>query len=162
MNEANTTIMPQKNLWSRRGARRCLAFFLALLMGFTLVTMPAEAFSFKGLFKKVSNAITQTVKKVSNLVDRSDTKTINSYAELNSFVSSLFAPSDITANLGSDIYIPSNKRIVPVMRNLTLNLNGHTIYSDNPEYAIFISYGRKVTINGSGSIIASRIHNELV
>lgn len=134
----------------RRGANRVLAFFLAVVMVFSVTTTPVDAFSLGGFFKKVSNAISSTVKAVQRIVDTSDSKTVYSFSDLNSFTSSLFAPTNITVKLGSDIYVPSNRNITSVLHNVDMNLNGHTIYSDNPSQTLFISYGRKFKIyNGT-------------
>ena len=139
----------------RRGASRGLAFFLAVVMVFSVTTTPVDAFSLGGFFKKVSNAISSTVKAVQRIVDTSDNKTVYSFSDLNSFTSSLFAPTNITVKLGSDIYVPSNRNITSVLHNVDMNLNGHTIYSDNPSQTLFISYGRKFKIY-NGTIVQRR------
>lgn len=141
----------------RRGASRGLAFFLAVVMVFSVTVTPVDAFSLGGFFKKVSNAISSTVKAVQRIVDTSDNKTVYSFSELNSFTCSLFAPTDITVKLGKDIYVPSNRNISSVLHNVTMDLNGHTIYSDNPGQALFISYGRNFKVyNGT---FVQRVNN---
>ena len=139
----------------RIGASRGLAFLLAVAMVFSVTTTPVDAFSLGGFFKKVSNAISSTVKAVQRIVDTSDSKTVYSFSDLNSFTSSLFAPTNITVKLGSDIYVPSNRNITSVLHNVDMNLNGHTIYSDNPSQTLFISYGRKFKIY-NGTIVQRR------
>lgn len=139
----------------RRGASRGLAFLLAVAMVFSVTTTPVDAFSLGSFFKKVSNAISSTVKAVQRIVDTSDNKTVYSFSDLNSFTSSLFAPTNITVKLGKDIYVPSNRNISSVLHNVTMDLNGKTIYSDNPSQTLFISYGRKFTIS-NGTIVQRR------
>ena len=116
----------------RKGAKRGLSFMLAIVMVFSVMTTPVDAFSLGGFFKKVSNAISSTVKAVQRIVDTSDNKTVYSFSELNSFTASLFAPTDIKVKLGSDIYVPYNRNITSVLHDVDMNLNGHTIYRDNP------------------------------
>lgn len=67
----------------------------------------------------------------------------------------MFAPTNITVKLGKDIYVPSNRNISSVLHNVTMDLNGKTIYSDNPSQTLFISYGRKFTIS-NGTIVQRR------
>ncbi|MDD6037627.1 MAG: hypothetical protein PUD20_02330, partial [bacterium] len=143
---------PMMKRRTRKSASRILAFFLAVVMVFSVTTTPVDAFSLGGFFKKVSNAISNTVKAVQRIVDTSDNKTVYSFSELNSFTASLFAPKDIKVKLGADIYVPSNRNIASALHNVDMNLNGHKIYSDNPSQAILISYGRRFDIH-DGTIV---------
>lgn len=140
----------------KRRAGRGLAFLLAIVMVFQVTVTPVDAFSLGGFFKKVSNAISNTVKSVQKIVDTSSSKTVYSYSELNSFLGSLFAPKNITVKLGADIYVPSNRTIASALHNVDMDMNGHTIYSDNPGEAIIISYGR--TFNIRGGTIVQRVN----
>lgn len=144
----------------KRRAGRGLAFLLAIVMVFQVTVTPVDAFSLGGFFKKVSNAISNTVKSVQKIVDTSSSKTVYSYSELNSFLCSLFAPKDITVKLGADIYVPSNRTIASALHNVDMDMNGHTIYSDNPGEAIIISYGRTFNIRGGtrGGTIVQRVN----
>lgn len=144
----------------KRRAGRGLAFLLAIVMVFQVTVTPVDAFSLGGFFKKVSNAISNTVKSVQKIVDTSSSKTVYSYSELNSFLGSLFAPKNITVKLGADIYVPSNRTIASALHNVDMDMNGHTIYSDNPGEAIIISYGRTFNISGGirGGTIVQRVN----
>lgn len=140
----------------KRRAGRGLAFLLAIVMVFQVTVTPVDAFSLGGFFKKVSNTISNTVKSIQKIVDTSSSKTVYSYSELNSFLGSLFAPKNITVKLGADIYVPSNRTIASALHNVDMDMNGHTIYSDNPGEAIIISYGR--TFNIRGGTIVQRVN----
>ena len=137
----------------KRFASRALALFLTVVLVLNVNTIPADAFSLGGLFKKVSNV----VKSIQKIVDTSDNKTVYSFSELNSFTSSLFAPTNIKIKLGADIYVPSNRNITSVLHNVDLNLNGHTIYCNNSGQAFFISYGREFKIY-DGKVV-QRVNN---
>lgn len=144
----------------KRRAGRGLAFLLAIVMVFQVTVTPVDAFSLGGFFKKVSNTISNTVKSIQKIVDTSSSKTVYSYSELNSFLGSLFAPKNITVKLGADIYVPSNRNIASALHNVDMDMNGHTIYSDNPGEAIIISYGRTFNIRGGtrGGTIVQRVN----
>lgn len=144
----------------KRRAGRGLAFLLAIVMVFQVTVTPVDAFSLGGFFKKVSNTISNTVKSIQKIVDTSSSKTVYSYSELNSFLCSLFAPKDIKVKLGADIYVPSNRTIASALHNVDMDMNGHTIYSDNPGEAIIISYGRTFNISGGirGGTIVQRVN----
>ena len=62
----------------KRRAGRGLAFLLAIVMVFQVTVTPVDAFSLGGFFKKVSNAISNTVKSVQKIVDTSSGKTVYS------------------------------------------------------------------------------------
>lgn len=140
----------------KRRAGRGLAFLLAIVMVFQVTVTPVDAFSLGGFFKKVSNTISNTVKSIQKIVDTSSSKTVYSYSELNSFLGSLFAPKNITVKLGADIYVPSNRTIASALHNVDMDMNGHTIYSDNTGEAVLISYGR--TFNIRGGTIVQRVN----
>lgn len=147
----------KKHVPIRRKAKKAIAFVLAVLMVVNMSTTPVEAFSLGGLFKKISNSVSSTVNSIRNLTDSSSSKTVYSYSELNKFLSNLFSPKNIKVKLGADIVVPSNRNIVSVLHNVDMDMNGHTIYSDNPSQTFFISYGR--TFNVKNGKIVQRVSN---
>ena len=152
--EKNTSTKKQS---MKKRASRALAFCLTVVMVLNVVVMPVNAFSLGGFFRKLSNAVTSTVNAVKKIVDTSDSKTVYSFSELNSFTCSLFAPKKITVKLGADIYVPSNRNISSALHDVDLNMNGHTIYSSNPNQTVYLSYGRQWKVwNGT---IVQRVNN---
>lgn len=152
--EKNTATKKQS---MKKRASRALAFCLTVVMVLNVVVMPVNAFSLGGFFRKLSNAVTSTVNAVKKIVDTSDSKTVYSFSELNSFTCSLFAPKKITVKLGADIYVPSNRNISSALHDVDLNMNGHTIYSSNPNQTVYLSYGRQWKVwNGT---IVQRVNN---
>ena len=134
---------------TKRGVGRILTFCFVLVLALQVTVTPVDAFSFGGLLKKVSKKISAAVSSVRSLVDTSSEKTVYSYAELDRYMSSLFAPTDITVKLGGDIYVPSNKTITSVRHKVTMDMQGRTIYSDNPNYTMYLYFQNMTIQNGT-------------
>lgn len=155
MKNGNVQTLERMNPITRKGARRALAFFLALLMVFSVTATPVEAFSLKGFFKDLSKSINA----IAEIANPPAKKTVKSFSELSEYVSSLLGPSHMTATLGANITIPSNKTISNTLRDITIDLNGYTIYVDNPKYGICSVAGNKLTVK-NGTIV-QRVNNSL-
>ncbi len=136
--------------------KRILAIMLIIAMISTSPAISAQAFSLGGFISSISSSISSAVDKIKNSVETSSSKTVNNWTELNNYVSSsYYAPKDITVKLGANITIPSNAHLSTLIHNVTMDLNGHTLYSNTGDYSIYVSYGKVWKIK-NGTIVVNR------